>query len=103
MPQEIINMIGPVIVLLLIGCFILLFPLSRRLGGVMEEWIRLKHETSPDRDRLSNLEQTLHEVRRLVESVDQRVAILSERQDFMESLIESKRPAELTAGQVAGD
>ncbi len=103
MPPEILEMIGPVIVLFLIGCVILLFPISRRLGGVMEEWIKLKRETSPDRERLSNLEQTLHEVRHLVESVNQRVTLLSERQDFMESLIESKRPVELPAGRAAAD
>ena len=103
MPPEILEMIGPVIVLFLIGCVILLFPISRRLGGVMEEWIKLKRETSPDRERLSNLEQTLHEVRHLVESVNQRVTLLSERQDFMESLIESKKPVELPAGRAASD
>jgi hypothetical protein len=103
MPTEILEMIGPVIVLFLIGCVILLFPISRRLGGVMEEWMKLKRETSPDRARLASLEQTVHEVRHLVESVNQRVTILSERQDFMESLIESKRPEELPAGRIAED
>ncbi len=103
MPPEILEMIGPVIVLFLIGCIILLFPISRRLGGVMEEWMKLKRETSPDRAKLSSLEQTVYEVRHLVESVNQRVTLLSERQDFMESLIESKRPGELPAGRVAED
>ena len=99
MPPEILEMIGPVMVLFLIGCIILLFPISRRLGGVMEEWMKLKRETSPDRAKLSSLEQTVHEVRYLVDSVNQRVTLLSERQDFMES----KRPAELPAGRVAED
>lgn len=99
MPPEVLEMIGPVLVLFLIGCFVLLFPISRRLGGVMEEWMKLKRETSPDRDKLAGLEQTVYETRRLVESVDQRVAILSERQDFMESLIESRKPEELPAGR----
>lgn len=103
MPPEIIEMIGPIIVLFLIGCVILLFPISRRLGGVMEEWMKLKRETSPDREKLASLEQTVYEVRHLVESLNQRVTLLSERQDFMESLIESKRPEGLPAGRVAGD
>ncbi len=103
MPVEILEMIGPVIVLFLIGCVILLFPISRRLGGVMEEWMKLKRETSPDRTKLTNLEQTVYEVRHLVENLNQRVTLLSERQDFMESLIESRKPEELPAGQVAGD
>jgi hypothetical protein len=29
-----------------IGLIILLFPLSRRLGKVLEEWIKLRHESS---------------------------------------------------------
>ena len=99
MPPEIVEMIGPVLAVFLIWCFILLFPISRRLGGVMEEWMKLKRETSPDRDKLSSLAQTVYETRQLVESVDQRVAILSERQDFMESLIETKKPEELPAGR----
>ena len=98
MPPEIIEMIGPIIVLFLIGCVILLFPISRRLGGVMEEWMKLKRETSPDREKLASLEQTVYEVRHLVESLNQRVTLLAERQDFMESLIESKKPAELPRG-----
>ena len=103
MPPEIAEMIGPVIVLFLIGCVILLFPISRRLGGVMEEWMKLKRETSPDREKLASVEQTVYEVRHLVENLNQRVALLSERQDFMESLIESRKPEELPAGRVTGD
>ncbi len=95
MPQAIAEMIGPVLAILLIGTFILLFPLSRRLGRVLEEWIKLRQDTSPDRDTLARLENDVREVRRFVEGVDQRVGLLAERQDFMESLIEAKKTATL--------
>ncbi len=95
MPQAIAEMIGPVLAILLIGTFILLFPLSRRLGRVLEEWIKLRQDTSPDRDTLARLENDVREVRRFVEGVDQRVGLLAERQDFMESLIEAKKTAAL--------
>ncbi|MEE8447985.1 MAG: hypothetical protein V3S52_10075 [Gemmatimonadota bacterium] len=95
MPQAIAEIIGPVLILLVIGTFILLFPLSRRLGRVLEEWIKLRQDTSPDRDTLAHLESDVREVRRFVEGVDQRVGLLAERQDFMESLIEAKKTAAL--------
>ena len=95
MTEAIAEMIGAVVIILVIGTFILLFPLSRRLGRVLEEWIKLRQETSPDRDTLARLENEVREVRRFVEGVDQRVGLLAERQDFMESLIEAKKTVAL--------
>ncbi len=91
MPQAIAELIGAVVILLVIGTFILLFPLSRRLGRVLEEWIKLRQETSPDRDTLARLENEVRELRQSVEGGDQRMGLLAERQDFMESLIEAKK------------
>ena len=95
MGPEIFEMFAVVIMTLLIGAIILLFPLSRRLGRVLEEWIKLRHESSPDRDRLERLELGVLEIRQLVEGIDQRMALLGERQDFMESLIESTKAESL--------
>ncbi len=95
MPEAIAEIIGPVLILLVIGTFILLFPLSRRLGRVLEEWIKLRQETSPDRDTLARLENDVREVRQFVEGGDQRMGLLAERQDFMESLVEAKKTAAL--------
>ena len=95
MSQAIAEMIGAVVILLVIGTFILLFPLSRRLGRVLEEWIKLRQETSPDRDTLARLENEVRELRQSVEGGDQRMGLLAERQDFMESLVEAKKTAAL--------
>ena len=91
MPPGMVDAIAPLIATFMIGIFVLLFPLSRRLGRVLEEWVKMRHESSPDRDRLERLELGVREIRQLVEGIDQRTELLAERQDFMESLIEAKR------------
>ncbi len=95
MTEAIAEMIGAVVIILVIGTFILLFPLSRRLGRVLEEWIKLRQDTSPDRDTLARLENEVRELRQSVEGGDQRMGLLAERQDFMESLVEAKKTAAL--------
>lgn len=95
MTQAIAEMILAVVIILVIGTFILLFPLSRRLGRVLEEWIKLRQDTSPDRDTLARLENEVRELRQSVEGGDQRMGLLAERQDFMESLVEAKKTAAL--------
>ena len=95
MTQAIAEMIGAVVITLVIGTFILLFPLSRRPGKVLEEWIKLRQDTSPDRDTLARLENEVRELRQSVEGGDQRMGLLAERQDFMESLVEAKKTAAL--------
>ncbi len=95
MSEAIAEMIGAVVILLVIGTFILLFPLSRRLGRVLEEWIKLRQETSPDRDTLARLVSEVRELRQSVEGGNQRMGLLAERLDFMESLVEAKKTAAL--------
>lgn len=103
MGPEIFEMLAAIMMTVLIGAIILLFPLSRRLGRVLEEWIRLRHESSPDRDRLERLELGVLEIRQLVEGIDQRVGLIADRQDFMESLIESKQTKSLPSEAGPGD
>ena len=103
MPTEILEFIGPVIALFLIGTFVLLFPISRRLGKVLEEWVKLRNEASPDRDRVARLEYETREIRYLVESIDSRLELIGERQDFVESLIETRKPQELPAQPARSD
>jgi hypothetical protein len=90
MPIAIAEMIAMVTMVFLIGFFILMFPISRRLGKALEEWVKLRHETSPDRDALARIEGGLLEIRQHIESLDQRVDLIGDRQDFTERLIETK-------------
>jgi hypothetical protein len=97
MPYEIAELVAMLIMAFLIGTFIILFPISRRLGKAIEEWVKIRHETAPERDLLARIEGGLREMRQQLEGLDQRVGLLAERQDFTESLIESKRKAEIPA------
>ena len=90
MPIAIAEMIAMVTMVFLIGSFILLFPISRRLGKALEEWVKIRHETSPDRDALARIETGLLEIRQHIEGLDRRVDLISDRQEFTERLIESK-------------
>lgn len=91
MPVEIAELIFALLMLFLMGTFILLFPLSRRLGKVMEEWIQLRHDSSPDRAQLERIEDGLRLLHGEVESLDQRMSLIGERQDFLESLTEPRK------------
>ena len=103
MPTDIAEMIAALLMVFLIGTFVLLFPLSRRLGKVMEEWIQLRHDSSPDRGRLERIEDGLRLIHGEVESLDQRMQLFGERQDFLESLTEPRKKDALSTGQVDED
>ena len=96
-------MITALLMVFLIGTFVLLFPLSRRLGKVMEEWIQLRHDSSPDRGRLERIEDGLRLLHGEVESLDQRMQLVGERQDFLESLTEPRKKSSLSTGPVDED
>lgn len=86
MPVDIIPLAGmlfSLLVVLVIGAMILLFPLSKRLGQLLE--MRLEQQRSGD----AVPKQELEELRRIVESLQSEMSLLSERQQFMERLLES--------------
>ena len=98
MPVEIAELIFALLMVFLIGTFVLMFPLSRRLGKVMEEWIQLRHDSSPDRAQLVRIEDGLRLLHREFESLDQRMSLIGERQDFLESLTEPRKRDALSTG-----
>jgi TolA-binding protein len=98
MPYAIAELIAILVMVFMLGTFVLLFPLSRRLGRVMEEWIQLRHDSSPDRERLERIEEGLRLLHGEVESLDQRMQLMGDRQDFVESLSEARRSDSLASG-----
>jgi divalent metal cation (Fe/Co/Zn/Cd) transporter len=98
MPIEIAVMITVLVMLLLIGTFILAFPITKRLGRIMEEWIALRRDSMPEREALDRIETAVESIGQRVESVEQRMDLVAERQDFMESLMETERRQQLGAG-----
>lgn len=91
MPIEIAELLAILTGLFLVGTFILLFPISRRLGKAIEEWVRIRREATPERDLLARIEVELIEMRNQFEGLEQRLDFLAERQEFTESLIDQKR------------
>lgn len=91
MPIDVIEFIFAFLMVLTVGTFILLFPITRRLGRIMEEWISLRRGSLPDRDAIDRIESTLEAISHRLESMDQRVDLVGERQEFMESLMERQR------------
>jgi hypothetical protein len=103
MPYAIAELIAILVMVFMLGTFVLLFPLSRRLGRVMEEWIQLRHDSSPDRERLERVEEGLRLLHGEVESLDRRMQLMGDRQDFVESLSEARRSDSLAPGPDARD
>jgi hypothetical protein len=89
MPIDVAEMIYTLLMILLIGTFILAFPITKRLGRVMEEWIQLRRESLPDRDSLAATESRLQAVEQQLDSLGQSVALIADRLEFTESLMES--------------
>ena len=85
-PMALGMMIFTVVVIVLIGGFILLLPLTRRLGQFLEYRMSDKRrvEESEDRDRLL----------RAIEALRDDVVRLAERQDFTEKLLGPREPPE---------
>lgn len=79
-PIVLMGMIFSLIVLLLLGGFILLFPLSRRLGVLLEEWIRDKKREGP----LPSGE--LKQLSAALAALEERVDRMDQRQQFLEEL-----------------
>ena len=77
-------MIFSIVVIVLVGGFTLLFPLTRQLGKVLEKYLE-------DGTDGTNAEEVAA-LRRAVQALTGDVERLSERQDFTERLLEGPRP-----------
>ncbi|CAN5296253.1 hypothetical protein BH23GEM4_BH23GEM4_23610 [soil metagenome] len=85
-PVALAGMIFSLLVILLIGGFILLYPLSRRLGALLEQ--RLSASPPPANREVAQLSDA-------VRALQAEVQRIGERQAFTESLLEEQRPREL--------
>jgi hypothetical protein len=95
-PNAIAGMAFTLILTVVVGGFILLYPVSRRLGAFLESRL---HDRIPQPAPTSAPE--LDALRNSVASLQAEVQRLAERQDFMEQLNSGKSadPAALPAGQ----
>jgi hypothetical protein len=78
-----------VTLILTTGGVMVLRPIAKRLGAIMELYAR---------DKQSGVEMELHQVRELVETMGARLQLLEERQDFTDRLLTAPRDKEKTDG-----
>ena len=87
-PNAIAGMIFTLVLALMVGGFILLFPLSRQLGRYLESKLdknpKLTSGLSP---------ADLESLRATLTSVQSDVQRIADRQDFMEQLLSKKKDA----------
>lgn len=85
------EMMFVLVVITLCGMFGLAFPIVRRLGNVLEEWVRMRKESLPERESLERIEAAIHACGSRISSLEQRMDLAAERQDFVESLMDQRR------------
>ena len=76
---------------LLVGGFIVIFPLSRRLGAYLEMQIERRRDRPEDAQRLEELQQAIREL-------GDEVGRLRERQAFTEALLAGQGESRLLTG-----
>ena len=101
-PGDGIAILGMVLALLLtlsIGGFILLLPITKRLGGALDQWIRIKRSEGASEDEVARFRADMEGFRLLLDSVDDRLERVEEQQQFVETLIDKKGSAALPSGR----
>lgn len=89
-------MIVAIVMFLTVGGVILLRPLSRRLGDLLEAMARERTEGLP------RVEDQLGTMRDLLEAQGERIALLEERVDFTEALVGGEERRRLAGGDDPG-
>ncbi|MDP9352653.1 MAG: hypothetical protein M3P51_14090 [Chloroflexota bacterium] len=84
--MELAGMLFTLLVVGMIGSLILLFPLARRLGALLEQrLLQAKQAESVD-------PQAVAELRRAVHALEAETKRLAEQQEFTQALLESGEP-----------
>ena len=86
---EIAPMIVGVVLILTVGGVMVLRPIAKRIGDLLELYAR---------DKQAGLEGEVHQVRDLVETMNARLQLLEERQDFTERMLARQRERPLQPG-----
>jgi hypothetical protein len=91
-PTALAGMLFSLIVIAMVAGFILLLPITRRLGPLLEQRLNEKGGTAASENRIRQLEAAIQALRADVEQ-------LTERQEFAESLLEERKTARLPSEQ----
>ncbi len=91
--EEIIALLIPIVFILAAASVLILRPITKRLGEALQQIQQDRHEARLDQGQLE-------QVRAVVESVQDRLELVEQRQSFFESLIESRsEKARLVKGE----
>jgi hypothetical protein len=86
-PMAVAGMVFVLILCAMVGAFILLIPLSRRLGHLIDAWVQDKRGLGSPAE--------LAELKRTIQELEAEVSALSERQQFTDQLLQSRRTERL--------
>lgn len=91
-PTALAGMLFVLLLAAMLGGFVLLFPISRRLGLLLEQ--RMAERKGP----AGIPAEELRELRGAVQALQAQLEELAARQEFTESLLSERRPLELPMG-----
>jgi hypothetical protein len=94
-PYALGGMIFSVVMVLIIGGFIVTFPILRRLGHLMEESIRERRDARIDKGQVAQISGDIADLRNAFETLEKQLDLVGERQDFVENLLTHKEPTAL--------
>lgn len=94
------GMIFSVVMVLIVGGFVVTFPVMRRLGNLIEEWIRERQGLRLEQGEVARLDGQIEQLGKALEALHAQVSLLGERQEFVENLIEGRHGE--SAGRLAG-
>jgi len=75
-------MIMTIVLILTVGGVMVLRPIAKRVGDLLETYAK---------DRREGLEGDVHQIRDLLETMNARLRLMEERQDFTERLLTGKK------------
>ena len=95
------GMVFSLLMALIIAGIILMYPVTKRLGKWLEMRIEAGRDGSLPEGRTEG-GKDLAELRRVVKTLEQEVATLTERQRFVEGLLDSPERQRTIAGRTGG-
>ena len=85
-------MIMTIVLFLTVGGVMVLRPIAKRVGDLIELYVR---------DRQEGLQGNMHHTRDLLETMNARLQLLEDRQDFTERLLTGKTAKDTDAGELS--
>lgn len=90
MDTALAEIIAIVAIVTIVGVLLVSIPITRRLGRALEEWIRIKSEGAAGQVQIDQLGEQVRTLSRHIETIEDRMELMAERQEFTESLIDSR-------------